>query len=64
MAAIRESDGRITSQARAKEGVYLVELLAYSGCRLDEAGNLWWQDVSFEHRRITITGGAARHEEP
>jgi integrase len=24
---------------------------------LDEARNLRWQDVSFEHRRITITGG-------
>jgi len=57
VAAIRESDGRISSQARAKEGADLVELLAYSGCRLDEARNLRWQDVSFEHRRITITGG-------
>lgn len=57
VAAIRQSDGRISSQARAKEGADLVELLAYSGCRLDEARNLRWQDVSFEHRRITITGG-------
>ncbi len=57
VAAIRQSDGRVSSQARAKEGADLVELLAYSGCRLDEARNLRWQDVSFEHRRITITGG-------
>ncbi len=55
--AIRESDGRVSSQVKAKEGADLVELLAYSGCRLDEARNLRWQDVSFEHRRITITGG-------
>ena len=57
MAAIRESDGRISSQARAKEGADLVELPAYSGRRRDEASYRCWQDVSFEHRRITITGG-------
>lgn len=57
VAAIRESDGRTSSQARAKQGADLVELLAYAGCRLDEARNLRWQDVSFEHLRITITGG-------
>ncbi len=57
VAAIRESDGRAGSQAQAREGADLVEFLAYSGCRLDEARNLRWQDVSFEHKRVTITGG-------
>lgn len=57
VAIIRQSDGRVSSQAKAKEGADPVELLAYSGCRLDEARNLRWQDVSFDHKRITITGG-------
>jgi len=35
----------------------LVELLAYSGCRLDEARNLRWQNVDFNRRCVTVTGG-------
>lgn len=57
VAAIRFSDGRAQSQAVAKDGADLVELLAYSGCRLDEARNIKWEDVSFERGSITITGG-------
>lgn len=34
LTAIRFSDGRATSQAKARAGADLVELLAYSGCRL------------------------------
>lgn len=55
--AIRESDGRTYSQALAKAGADLVELLAYSGCRLKEATSLRWQDVDFAKNTITITGG-------
>ena len=57
VAAIRLSDGRAQSQLVAKDGADLVELLAYSGCRLDEARKIKWDDVSFERGSITITGG-------
>ena len=57
VAAIRLSDGRKDSQAKASPGADLVELLAYSGCRLDEARNLRWQDVDFNRRCVTVTGG-------
>lgn len=57
VAAIRQSDGRPDSQAKAKDGADLVELLAYSGCRLDEARNLRWRDVDFERGVYTVTGG-------
>ncbi len=57
VAAIRLSDGRADSQAKASDGADLVELLAYSGCRLDEARNLRWRDVDFDRDVITITGG-------
>ena len=57
LAAIRESDGRTDSQAKAKPGADFVELLAYSGCRLHEAASLRWHDVDFEKNTLTISGG-------
>ena len=57
VAAIRVSDGRLDSQRKAKAGADLVELLAYSGCRVAEATSLRWSDVSFERDCITVTGG-------
>jgi len=57
VAAIRESDGRPGSQQKAKAGADLVELLAYSGCRIAEAGALRWADVDFDKNELTITGG-------
>jgi integrase len=57
VAAIRLSDGRVDSQRKAKAGANLVELLAYSGCRVAEAAALTWADVSLERNCITITGG-------
>jgi integrase len=57
LAAIRQSDGRPDSQQKAKPGADLVELLAYSGCRIAEAGALTWADVDFDHDTLTITGG-------
>lgn len=57
VAAIRESDGRKDNQAKARHGADLVELLAYSGCRLSEATALRWRDVDFEKNTLTITGG-------
>ena len=58
VAAIRENDGREDSQEKAKPGADLVELLAYSGCRIAEANALTWADVDFEKNRLTVTGGA------
>lgn len=57
IAAMRAADGRPHIQERAKHGADLVELLAYSGCRLSEATSLRWGDVDFEKGVITITGG-------
>ena len=57
VAAIRSSDGRSDSQQKAKPGADLVELLAYSGCRVAEATALRWADVSLERNCITVTGG-------
>ena len=54
---IRQSDGRTDSQQKAKPGADLVELLAYSGCRIAEAGALTWADVDFDRGTLTITGG-------
>jgi integrase len=59
VAAIRENDGRQDSQVKAKPGADLVELLAYSGCRIAEATALTWADVNFPAGTITITGGEA-----
>jgi integrase len=57
IAAIRHSDGRLDNQRKAKAGADLVELLAYSGCRLREATALRWSDVDFKRHCITVTGG-------
>jgi len=57
--AIRLSDGRAASQKKAKPGADLVELLAYSGCRLQEATSLRWSDVHLNRNALTITGGEA-----
>lgn len=54
---IRISDGRKDNQAKARHGANLVELLAYSGCRLSEATALRWRDVDFDKNTLTITGG-------
>jgi len=60
IAAIRTSDGRPSSQASAKDGADLIELLAYSGLRIDEARNLKWEEISFERGTVTVTGGERR----
>jgi integrase len=55
--AIRQSDGRADSQRKAAPGADLVELLAYSGCRIHEAVSLTWADVNFDKGTLTVTGG-------
>jgi integrase len=59
VSTIRRSDGRLDSQEKAAPGADLVELLAYSGCRLTEGTSLKWADVDFEKGTLTITGGDA-----
>ncbi len=54
---IRESDGRTLSRKLAAPGADLVELLAYSGCRIAEATALTWADADFAKNTLTITGG-------
>jgi integrase len=57
VAKIRESDGRTGSQRQAKNGADLVELLAYSGCRVHEATSVRWADVDFAKGSVRVTGG-------
>ena len=45
------------SQHRGNAGADLVELLAYSGMRLNEARSLRWRDVNFSAGVFTVTGG-------
>lgn len=66
VAQIRASDGRSGSQRKAKNGADLVELLAYSGCRIHEGISILWADVDFEKNTVKVTGGergTKNHEE-
>jgi integrase len=45
------------ADSRGIHGAYLVELLAYSGMRLNEAINLTWRDIDFDRDCFTVTGG-------
>ena len=65
ISAIRLSDGRKDSQAKARDGADLVELLAYSGARLGEVTGigyakgkrpLLWCDVDFERGTAFLPG--------
>lgn len=55
--AIRHSDGRSDSQQKAKPGADMVEFLAYSGCRINEARHVYWRDIDFEKETLTVRGG-------
>jgi len=43
--------------AHAHEAALLCEFLAYSGCRRGEAIEMRWEDVSFDLKQFTVTGG-------
>ena len=45
------------ADSRGIHGAYLVELLAYSGMRLNEAINLMWSEIDFDRDCFTVTGG-------
>lgn len=57
VSALRDVNREFGTQGKGNDGANLVELLAYSGCRLGEATALRWRDVSFERNCITVTGG-------
>lgn len=66
LVAMRHSDGRPDSQAKARPGADLIELMAYSGMRVGEATALTWADVDFEKSLLTVRGGedgTKNHEE-
>lgn len=48
---------RTAAQGKGDAGANLVELLAYSGMRLNEARSLRWRDVNFSAGVFTVTGG-------
>lgn len=48
---------RADMQGKGDDGANLVELLAYSGMRLNEARSLRWRDVNFAQGVFTVTGG-------
>ena len=45
------------ADSRGIHGAYLVELLAYSGMRLNEATNLMWSEIDLDRDCFTVTGG-------
>ena len=45
------------ADSRGIHGAYLVELLACSGMRLNEAVNLLWDDINFDRGCFNVTGG-------
>ncbi len=46
-----------TLRVDALPSVDLCELLAYSGCRLNEATSITWGDIDFKQKIFTVTGG-------
>jgi integrase len=45
-------------EPKAKESMFLVQLLAYSGMRVNEARHVQWRHVNFERGKFLITSGA------
>jgi integrase len=45
-------------QGRSPEAARLIEFIAASGCRLNEALAVTWGDVDTENQTLTVTGGA------
>ena len=64
--AIRDPSVSFGTQGKGHDGADLVELLAYSGCRLAEATSLRWCDADFQRNSLTITGGekGTKNSEP
>lgn len=49
----------LRTDPRSREAALLVQLLAFSGMRLQEATSLRWRDVDFVSGTFTVTGGEA-----
>jgi len=45
------------ARADALPAADLCELIAYSGCRLNEANSIRWGDINFDQKRFVVTGG-------
>ena len=43
--------------SKKQDALELVQFLAYSGCRIDEARNVLWKDVDFQKNTLLVTGG-------
>lgn len=43
--------------ARSRHSIDLVKLLAFSGMRLGEATRIIWDEIDFENKRFTVSGG-------
>jgi integrase len=48
----------MNAEPKAKESVFLVQLLAYSGMRVNEARHVQWKHVDFKRDTLLITSGA------
>lgn len=48
---------RADAQGKGNDGADMVQLLAFSGMRLNEARSLRWRDVNFTQGEFTVTGG-------
>jgi integrase len=66
IAAARDVENKFGTQGKGKDGADLLELLAYSGCRLHEATELTWSHVDFDRGCFTVTGGeeGTKNQEP
>ncbi len=56
---MRDENNEFGTQGKGRNGADLIELLAYSGCRLNEAVELKWKHVDFEAGSIKVDGGEA-----
>ena len=52
--SLRRQDRDAQNRGNAKHSADLVELLAYTGTRLNEARNLLWSDVNFAGNKINL----------
>jgi len=57
VAALRDEDRSFGTQGKGTDAANLIELLAYSCCRLAEATSLRWANIDFVRQSVTITGG-------
>ena len=57
VSSLRDENRTFGTQGKGEDAADLVELLAYSGCRLAEATSMCWADINFDRHRVKVTGG-------